>query len=326
MVNLLDQSVALVIGNGYDLDLGLNTRYSDFIDAIEKQKDDFAFNANEHLKNNELFLYLSKIEDENYKWIDAEYELGEYIKLCEKKISEHISQKQKKQAKEIIRKTKSDYFELKEYLKSYLMNIENNDERFQRKYYASSAYRLTKDLLNSDTKHFEVISFNYTNSFLSFSKLFDNNIEKKIKHVHGNLKTDIVFGIDDKTVISKDFVYILKSYDKNTLNINYNKLLNNSNKIIFFGYSLGESDQSYFSDFFTECCNYNERTEEEKREIIFYYKDVDGGYQNLFYRIKEITGHNTANFMKYNTVEFIDVNNYRSCFPESQKFNEMSVW
>jgi len=62
----------IIIGNGFDLNLGLKTRYSDFInsDHFRQKKED-----------NMLFQYLDTQNVEKKGWIDAEIELKNYTKL-----------------------------------------------------------------------------------------------------------------------------------------------------------------------------------------------------------------------------------------------------
>ncbi len=62
-----------IIGNGFDLDLGLKTSYSDFIGSDEfkeliKPASDCSFAK-----------YLDEKRKENYKWMDIENELKIYI-------------------------------------------------------------------------------------------------------------------------------------------------------------------------------------------------------------------------------------------------------
>ena len=109
-------------------------------------------------------------------------------------------------------------------------------------------------------------------------------------------------------------MYLLKSFDQQTNNINLFNTLLNSHLVIFFGFSFGVSDESYYRDYFLERCKPNKDNENQKKHIIIYYH-TEKDYYNLFYRLKEITNHNTAQLFKYNRVEFICVSNiYRPLF------------
>src|SRR5690554_2661763 len=63
--------VIVVIGNGFDVNLGLKTKYSDFIQSSAFQ---------EEMISNSLFKYLFTQYTQNNGWIDAEIELKNYTK------------------------------------------------------------------------------------------------------------------------------------------------------------------------------------------------------------------------------------------------------
>ncbi|MBI4947821.1 MAG: hypothetical protein HY840_15635 [Bacteroidetes bacterium] len=118
----------IIIGNGFDLNLGLKTAYSDFTNSYY-----FA-----SLINNNFCNYLrGKQELDNGNWIDIENELSTYSKI------------------------KSDSFErdflsLSSALIQYLLEIDYNeiDKR-------SIAYSLLKKNINQD---FFIYDYNYTNT------------------------------------------------------------------------------------------------------------------------------------------------------------------
>ncbi len=296
----------LILGNGYDISLGLETKYSDFINAILNPTNEFQKIAQDKLLGNELFNYLVLRNKES--WIDAEFELQQFIQEKEsyiENIKYSLSINPAKEKSKVISKLKLNYEQLKTMLQGYLFRIENNKDRFNNAIIKTSvALKLTKELTGIEEKYINVINFNYTNSFETlYHMITKRDIDNQVNYIHGNFKSDIVFGIDDRVEVSKDFVFVLKSFDKSTLHLNYNKMLFDSDAITFFGYSLGKTDESYFKDFFLKCCEYNEN---QPREINFYYKGKEG-YQDLFYRLREITDCNTAKFLQYNSVEFIDV-------------------
>jgi len=317
-------SVALVIGNGFDISLGLDTRYCDFINYVNANINK---EVHDSLNINKLYNYLN-IKNET-TWIDIEYELQknaiDHIKEAENLIFYSPDSKRKIDNYPLI--DKENYLEIRKYLKGYLKKIDDEFDAFDVDV-NSSANRLIHDILKRDLL-LQVINFNYTNTFkkmLDFCKgenrfNFKFNLKEYLQlyHVHGNVNQDIVFGIDDKVDIRKDYIYLLKSYDRNTSNKNFNTILNHSGKIIFFGYSLGVSDASYFEDFFISLCEHNNIDENKKRELVFYYKGEDD-YTNLFYRLKELTKHNTAKLLRYNNVQFIDVDTYSTCFKAQEFF------
>jgi hypothetical protein len=299
----------LILGNGYDISLGLKTKYSDFINEMLAPSNQFTVHAAEELRSNNLFHYLVSKSKES--WIDAEYELEQYVKEKERYIDgnkHRLTQNSALEKNEIISKFRLEYDQLKTMLRGYLFQIESDKYRFNNPNVAKSkALILTEEFIKIDEECINVINFNYTNSFeVLYHRHTRRDLEDHIYYVHGNFDSDIVFGIDDRVEISKDFVFALKSFDKNTLHMNYNTMLYESDIITFFGYSLGKTDESYFKDFFLKCCEYNEN---QPREINFYHKGKEG-YQDLFFRLREMTENNTAKFLQYNSVEFIDVDGY----------------
>lgn len=75
----------IIIGNGFDISLGLKTRYSDFI-----QNKDFSV----LIRTNNNLAYFLKTKFEKANWIDIELALLEYIhKLKEQDYKEFITKK-----------------------------------------------------------------------------------------------------------------------------------------------------------------------------------------------------------------------------------------
>lgn len=325
MNDFIAENITLVIGNGFDLSLGLKTKYSDFINEVinPKLNNEFTVKRKKELLANEIFKYLEFKSVQN--WIDIENELknNAFNHIDEYERAEKAGAKLFMSKEEIIRIAnyegldKENYIQLKVYLEQYLSQIEGDISDISR---LKNAFKLIEDIIQQKLD-LSVINFNYTNTFdYIYSQLNDyshdklNLINMSEYHVHGYLNEGIVFGIDDKVDIPKNYIYLLKSYDRNTSNVNFNSILNSSKKVIFFGYSLGLSDASYFEDFFQSLCEFNTTLEEkEKREIVFYYKGEED-YNNIFYRLKELTKHNTAKLLRYNKIEFINVDYYVSCF------------
>ena len=80
------ENLLLIIGNGFDIDLGLNTRYSDFVKSRFYPVKGKVVNTGcydsdiDFFKSLNLLKYL-KYEYNNKKWFDVEISLLEYVKL-----------------------------------------------------------------------------------------------------------------------------------------------------------------------------------------------------------------------------------------------------
>ena len=358
MAEFDNKNISLIIGNGFDISLELNTRYNDFIEYINPQhfisskiaaenisiyedaEPKIKEQAKAHLalRENELFKVLCSKKHE--KWIDIEYELeNNAIKHIEeyKKVNDSRLSNTHNTILNYPKVDKQNYNQIKFRLKKYLKQI---DVDFQLKSIDKPASNLVYTIFDKRRKKernsstifdlspldlqdgvINIINFNYTNTFEKIVRHMKKTgvfFEREIPHynhihVHGNVDNEIVFGIDDKVHVSEDYVYLLKSCDRSTQNLNFNNILNRSKIIIFFGYSLGVSDASYFEDFFNSLCEHNDIDEERKRKIVFYYKGEEN-YFKIFFRLKELTSHKTAKLLRYNKIVFIDVDHYESCF------------
>lgn len=64
-------SKVFIIGNGFDLDLGLKTRYIDFWNSEEFEK--------YRSTDSGLIKYLNRYANENYTWFDIEALIRNYV-------------------------------------------------------------------------------------------------------------------------------------------------------------------------------------------------------------------------------------------------------
>lgn len=293
------KNVLLIIGNGFDLNVGLKTGYNHYLETVS-------------LPNNPLFLELQVRNKVN--WVDIEKELED---CANNRIHKLKDFKLSTQDFEFTRKSDfiqhEDYVELKNSLKEYLSNqqIPNKINNFINR----SSINLLYKLLDREEINLTVLNFNYTNTVKTIITIISNDFipeSVRIKSysinyisVHGKLEKNIVFGIDDKSIVDREYVYLHKSFDNNTTTVNISKLLEDHEEVIFYGYSLGITDSSYFDDYFKKICLHNNKPKEEQRTITFYHYKEEG-YIDLFNRLLELTNHSTAKLRQYNDVEFID--------------------
>ena len=158
---------ALIIGNGFDLSLGLSTSYMDFVNS-----DEFQILLN---MQNQLAIYL-KVNAELQNWIDIENELKLYSK------------------NEDNAKFKTEYEALCKQLVVYINNIDYSSINKN-----SKAYEVLTNL--SSTKNNIILDFNYTAStrlILKQCGLSDEDIDNRLIKVHGEASNnDIIFGVED---------------------------------------------------------------------------------------------------------------------------------
>lgn len=220
----------LIVGNGFDLEHGLKTYYTDFFDTINNNlssKNEIILNNNKYLiKDNNLLLYLIKEYKQNKlqgnNWIDIETELKKIISLIEEiNINNFIDNMSYYSGDEYttIKKiqSKSSYY-FKNCLFPFI--IGNNYYKYINEHYNISIKILekdlneltnmlrdylleqdisnltkTKDISDIDYKITHVLSFNYTDTFRKLYSKLDND---KIDFIHGSLnKNNLVLSINE---------------------------------------------------------------------------------------------------------------------------------
>ncbi len=216
------EKTLIILGNGFDLDLGWKTSYNNFYLAEHRSFE--RFNQMPYIRDLILGEYWFNLE---------EYIRDSLTQITEKRIEEMFDFWQ------ICRSSMSDYF-----INNKKLNIFQTNKD-------SCAYKF---LLNISEKS-DIVSFNYTNPFTK------NNIpEKEIEFVHGGGEniidyTSLKLGVDNRVLeenpISNNpsILPIIKTYNNRHINNVLLKLKTHQN-IIFYGHSLGIADADYFQSYF----------------------------------------------------------------------------
>lgn len=287
----------LIIGNGFDLSLGLPTSYDEFV------KSKF-FTAK--LTNNSLFKYLQeKFKEAN--WIDIENEL--------KYILESITKNQDLNSNWDFNNDyffkyyllEKEYKELKLILNEYLSSINyieilNNKLTAKLEKEQIDGIDVIESLLPTriENVNINIISFNYTDTYHICEKYIPKSSYVSVKYfpIHNKINSDIIFGVNDLDYnIDDELVFLFKSSNSKYGFYKPERILDSSKQIVFYGFSLGKTDINYFEKLFTEAQN---------KEFIFYYygekgkKDIDKGIYNY-------TKNGVNRFKKENDIIFKDV-------------------
>lgn len=209
----------IILGNGFDLDLGWKTSYSDFYKAKQHKFESLNKNLYVHKMINEGHWYnlegylrecmgevpSEKVEDLNYFWIMCRNWIGEYL-------------------------------------------LHNNIYSTRKD---SCAYKLLAEISSSN-----IVSFNYTNPFEKikmgeYNLLYMHGCLKEI--VSG---AEIKLGVDseikniNKLVYSEDRLrYIIKEVENPHIESFFSKF-KQARDIIIYGHSLGITDSDYFKPIF----------------------------------------------------------------------------
>lgn len=278
----MGEETLLIVGNGFDLSMGFKTSYGDFMKSSYFP----------HEETSSLCSYLHKQYEENMGWIDIENELSEYSRILTTK---------KLNAKKFntildIDSLREEYDELKSSLKFYLQ------EETKRAFGPSpdNPAKRVIDQLPADSK---IISFNYTSIIERMTRDRFCTSKGNLLHIHGSLAPydDIVFGVEDSAKLSKELVFLYKAHSRHLKVQEFSDWLNNAERIIFYGYSLGDTDRQYFENFFRKLCS----SDNTYTELIFYYYG-QASYDNLIWQLQVLTNHKLTQLQIQNKIEFID--------------------
>jgi len=248
-----------IIGNGFDLNLGLKTSYKNFYDYYKSIK-----SSSENIQK------LKTNISDNYKnWSDLELALGQYTENFKStndfdEVFEDIGEK------------------LAEYLKKEESSFNNkkiNQEKFFENLVKPELFLSTSDQIKinnyksgySNNHWFvDIVTFNYTtiieklikkNKNITIGHHIKNDASvtfRNLEHIHGYVDNRMVLGVNDISQIkNKEFhknIDVLEAIVKEKCNIAYGHTIDNlfKNKILdadlicLFGISIGDTDNIWW--------------------------------------------------------------------------------
>jgi len=264
----------VIIGNGFDLNLGLPTSYNHFLESP-------SFNSLLEFEN-KLAAYLLR-QKKLKNWIDIENELSTIV--------------QKKP--DVL--TEANFEELTNALLTYFimlnLDVEYND---------SYALGMMAQLAGQRAL---IYNFNYTNTAYNLLNLFDKHSSMLYEHhfVHGS-KSDrqIIFGVEDTAIVGEN-LFLKKGFPPHySPPIRFVQNLINADKITIFGHSLGKTDHSYFQELFKRISS--EDNSSGKTVTIYYYgRD---SYRNLIQQLEIMSNKNLTALRTRNQFKMINTSNY----------------
>ncbi len=247
----------LIIGNGFDLNLGLPTTYRNFIESFT-----FKRIYEKHLQEKRLqtkpqpslldFLYGKKFIE---KWYDIESALLEYV-----------SKRPDGSFVNNIQEDKKDYYTLCNCLIAYLLELFQKDSisAKQANLMSESAAGKILRILKSDRNI--VYSFNYTpiqiiTRIATFIEKENTRAEivrqhdaiKEESFIKGKAKNEnIILGIETSDIsrIAPGYSFLMKSNNPKYKSTTIAYDLLNTRNVIFFGHSLNQMDFGYFKEYF----------------------------------------------------------------------------
>lgn len=283
----------LIIGNGFDLDLGLKSSFSDFMESDDWPSGQIDLN----LRSADM-LYSVRFGKRQSNWFDLEDHLFHFANPHPAQRSSVIYRlAHNKKQFEILRQA------LMEYLTRQESSFEPNND--------SVAAYFMKYLMHAFFS--SVYTFNYTGIDALYMHTFGHEAEYpfpftnrgKNVHIHGSLKDkSAILGIADGMDVLDGYSFLYKTFSPfyHSCNLWYD--LQEASEVVFFGHSLGPQDYHYFQDFFRSCCVAYTKNKYEKKRIIFVTKDESCRVQ-LLEQIRQMNEKKTDLFLLLNDVRFV---------------------
>jgi len=264
-------NILFFIGNGFDLNVGLNTEYKDVLHSYSTEK----------TKDNAVIKFFKKSINEDFKtWGKFEEKMGFYTNEIQHKESQI--------------ETFLDYsnciYDFKKYLKHYLeteeSKVQYDEEKKIAKTFDKSLFdfaeclncdpKIVKDIIDKDIINFYFINFNYTSVFdkcldvyrksdmFPFEKITKDmfmftrfNKLGKVNHIHGTLKNNMILGVNDLKQIKntgfhglervKNFIKPVANEELgNQRNIDVMNLISDADIYCIYGMSLGDTDKKWW--------------------------------------------------------------------------------
>ena len=233
--------LALIIGNGFDIDMGLPSKYSDFIRSKEWKEVVNNFNIylqQKDYQNHSLIAQL-QMASQDSQWFDIEQEIHKFI----------VSHPDNTELD--VRDIKSEFEMIKKALACYLQRITANFTANKDRVSTYLMYKLRECPLTVTE-----IYFNYTNphEYLKLPLQMEvlNGAQHWVTYVHGSLRyNDIVLGCDLQPgeKVNRQLSFMYKYSQLHKANHVARNILE-AKEIIFFGHSINEMDFGYFKEFF----------------------------------------------------------------------------
>lgn len=250
-------NVTLILGNGFDLNMGLPTSYSDFYKyylQVDSPKS--------------TTLIKQEIGEKPRNWADLEKSLGEiskkYLQDSDAYIEafENVRDELAKYLREVDKFVIPNLDNLAEHLLQDILDI---DRYLDNK--PKQEYRDFLKIINSPNDvELNVINFNYTSTVEKMMTLRNERVMppkkvtfREVFHVHQDLNTGILMGVNDESQIANESYgndfdirammvkpFINEMYAAGNDKKAFRKL-EHSDVIIIFGISFGETDEIWWN-------------------------------------------------------------------------------
>lgn len=333
------RKIVLILGNGFDLDLGLKTSYKDFWES-EFCPRNYPAPLIRHLNG--------KWGDnlESVRWYDLENELHEYALNGDKTdvvneaersyLLNHNDYRINNQftylgvPDEFNTLVEKGYIQIVDdrlvkrarvpYHEDFSLSVLERDKK---------AFQLIKDNLRSFLYHiFDIsyikeslalnvllaaekareagellilYSFNYTKLPEGCGKALQDSVQ----YVHGRCSDNIIVGTIDDITIDEKYDFLQKSFDPQFNPPAIVADLIDADEIIIFGHSIGENDRQYFKAFFKQQADYSL----PKRKDITVFTRDDSSETQIKRSLQQMTDGNLSTLYCLNHIQIIKSEN-----------------
>lgn len=248
-------SKIFIIGNGFDLDLGLKTRYIDFWKSsiFEPHKN----------KHKGMIHFLDERAKDEATWFDIESLLREYVRKHSFRSSSDVNRVSPHDFQE-------EQFQFDEIRTSLALYLEQEVNTRELKY-DSTAAKVLKAI--TDRGFSSIYSFNYTDLHKIADKL---HVAEKFEYrdVHGcSSDNSLILGINDNVDVVSNYEFTYKTFSPYYHSVPLKFDLEDADEVVIFGLAMGNIDYPYFQDFFRNICDPSCSRKDSKRVTIFTYDE-----------------------------------------------------
>lgn len=251
--------ILYIIGNGFDLNLGLKTSYNHFYEYYKNVKSD---NVNvQKLKEN-----ISKKYD---SWSDLELALGDYTQHLERiedlddilldigeELSKYLHQEEKKLENYEI--NQKNFFDFLSFPENLFLPADKEQLLEQKKKWRNNHWVLNIFTFNYTSAIEKILGENKKNVLLAKHTGNAQIQLGEVKHIHGYLDNNMVIGVNDKSQIANESFHenrdilesIVKSEcnraNRNNIDRQFTNKIKGANLICIFGSSIGDTDNKWW--------------------------------------------------------------------------------
>ena len=263
--------ITFLIGNGFDIAVGLNTGYRDF----------YKYCKNEHADTCKNNIILSNIMEKPEQWSDMEIALGNFknedidanrFLIDKEKVEELLENYLLSEENRVVFSDTRNKQVSKEIISSIVRFYNNHPQVFM------SQILTTVNSISSSIKY-TCINFNYTNVYDRCWDIAKKSCDNKpashvhgttryedsfdiICHVNGVISQGIILGVNDDNQIKQKSLKIDKTIQKTMIKTNANnclgqgrvdeaqRIISESRVICIYGMSLGFTDQIWWNSIY----------------------------------------------------------------------------